>query len=374
MGTGVSSQSPKQQFIQAGRKIRDALKDMRDLVRRRRKADPYNEIFSALDEHVENATDALIVMANTLEQILRPGAEELHPTSNTDLMNLHELQQSLAEAKAERDELVENLQSTQEQLERYAADLQVLYSKERQKRYELAEAYRQLQAADQLKANFLSTINHELTSPLVPLDLSLQILEKGSLDDDQRTTVHGIKDKLVEYKRQLDGVIKYADLVNQTHVVSRDWMDLYTLVDTTLQPLYRLAEARRINIRVDEGMQGMEVYADADLLGSLTYQLVHNAIKFNRVGGQVQVDAKSTQDGITIRFMDDGPGIPERILEHFGEDFNQTVEALKRGTEGLGLGLALSNYVAGVHGGKLTAENGTQKGALITLWLPPGVS
>lgn len=374
MGTGVSSQSPKQQFIQAGRKIRDALKDMRDLVRRRRKADPYNEIFSALDEHVENATDALIVMANTLEQILRPGAEELHPTSNTDLMNLHELQQSLAEAKAERDELVENLQSTQEQLERYAADLQVLYSKERQKRYELAEAYRQLQAADQLKANFLSTINHELTSPLVPLDLSLQILEKGSLDDDQRTTVHGIKDKLVEYKRQLDGVIKYADLVNQTHVVSRDWMDLYTLVDTTLQPLYRLAEARRINIRVDEGMQGMEVYADADLLGSLTYQLVHNAIKFNRVGGQVQVDAKSTQDGITIRFMDDGPGIPERVLEHFGEDFNQTVEALKRGTEGLGLGLALSNYVAGVHGGKLTAENGTQKGALITLWLPPGVS
>lgn len=374
MGTGVSSQSPKQQFIQAGRKIRDALKDMRDLVRRRRKADPYNEIFSALDEHVENATDALIVMANTLEQILRPGAEELHPTSNTDLMNLHELQQSLAEAKAERDELVENLQSTQEQLERYAADLQVLYSKERQKRYELAEAYRQLQAADQLKANFLSTINHELTSPLVPLDLSLQILEKGSLDDDQRTTVHGIKDKLVEYKRQLDGVIKYADLVNQTHVVSRDWMDLYTLVDMTLQPLYRLAEARRINIRVDEGMQGMEVYADADLLGSLTYQLVHNAIKFNRVGGQVQVDAKSTQDGITIRFMDDGPGIPERILEHFGEDFNQTVEALKRGTEGLGLGLALSNYVAGVHGGKLTAENGTQKGALITLWLPPGVS
>lgn len=374
MGTGVSSQSPKQQFIQAGRKIRDALKDMRDLVRRRRKADPYNEIFSALDEHVENATDALIVMANTLEQILRPGAEELHPTSNTDLMNLHELQQSLAEAKAERDELVENLQSTQEQLERYAADLQVLYSKERQKRYELAEAYRQLQAADQLKANFLSTINHELTSPLVPLDLSLQILEKGSLDDEQRTTVHGIKDKLVEYKRQLDGVIKYADLVNQTHVVSRDWMDLYTLVDTTLQPLYRLAEARRINIRVDEEMQGMEVYADADLLSSLTYQLVHNAIKFNRVGGQVQVDAKSTQDGITIRFMDDGPGIPERILEHFGEDFNQTVEALKRGTEGLGLGLALSNYVAGVHGGKLTAENGTQKGALITLWLPPGVS
>jgi signal transduction histidine kinase len=374
MGTGVSSQSPKQQFIQAGRKIRDALKDMRDLVRRRRKADPYNEIFSALDEHVENATDALIVMANTLEQILRPGAEELHPTSNTDLMNLHELQQSLAEAKAERDELVENLQSTQEQLERYAADLQVLYSKERQKRYELAEAYRQLQAADQLKANFLSTINHELTSPLVPLDLSLQILEKGHLDDDQRTTVHGIKDKLVEYKRQLDGVIKYADLVNQTHVVSRDWMDLYTLVDTTLQPLYRLAEARRINIRVDEGMQGMEVYADADLLGSLTYQLVHNAIKFNRVGGQVQVDAKSTQDGITIRFMDDGPGIPERILEHFGEDFNQTVEALKRGTEGLGLGLALSNYVAGVHSGKLTAENGAQKGALITLWLPPGVS
>lgn len=374
MGKGVSSQSPKQQFIQSGRKIRDSLKEMRDLVRRRRKADPYNEIFSALDEHVENATDALIVMANTLEQILRPGAEELHPTSNTDMMNLHELQRSLAEAKAERDELVENLQSTQEQLERYAADLQVLYSKERQKRHELAEAYRQLQAADQLKANFLGTINHELTSPLVPLDLSLQILEKGSLDSEQRVTVRGIKEKLIEYKRQLDGVIKYADLVNQTHVVTRDWLDLYHLIDGTLQPLYRLAEARRVAVIVDDAMQGMEVYADADLLSSLAYQLVHNAIKFNQVGGRVQVDAKAVEGGVLLRFMDDGPGIPQRILDHFGEDFNQTVDALKRGTEGLGMGLALSNYVAGVHNGKLTAENGTEKGALITLWLPPGVS
>ncbi|MBZ0304781.1 MAG: HAMP domain-containing histidine kinase [Anaerolineae bacterium] len=344
------------------------------MVRRRRKADPYNEIFSALDEHVENATDALIVMANTLEQILRPGAEELHPTSNTDMMNLHELQRSLAEAKAERDELVENLQSTQEQLERYAADLQVLYSKERQKRHELAEAYRQLQAADQLKANFLGTINHELTSPLVPLDLSLQILEKGSLDSEQRVTVRGIKEKLIEYKRQLDGVIKYADLVNQTHVVTRDWLDLYHLIDGTLQPLYRLAEARRVAVIVDDAMQGMEVYADADLLSSLAYQLVHNAIKFNQVGGRVQVDAKAVEGGVLLRFMDDGPGIPQRILDHFGEDFNQTVDALKRGTEGLGMGLALSNYVAGVHNGKLTAENGTEKGALITLWLPPGVS
>lgn len=370
MGTGVASESPKQQFILAGRKIRDSLREMRDLVRRRRKADPYNEIFSALDEHVENATDALIDMANTLEQILRPGAEDLHPTSNTDMVNLHELQRSLAEAQSERDELVGNLQSTQEQLEKYAADLQVLYSKERQKRYELAEAYRQLQAADQLKANFLSTINHELTSPLVPLDLSLQILEKSELDDEQRQSLRGIKEKLVEYKRQLDGVIKYADLVNQTHVVSKNQIELFTLIDNMLQPLYRLGQSRRIEIKVDPAMKAMEVYADADLLGNLVYQLTHNAIKFNQIGGQVEVSAKEQNDGIALQFKDTGAGIPPKVLAHFGEDFNQTVDALKRGTEGLGLGLALSNYVAGVHNGKLTAENLPEKGTRITLWLP----
>ncbi len=370
MGTRVASESPKQQFIQAGRKIRDSLREVRDLVRRRRKADPYDEVFSQLDEHVEVATDALIEMANTLERILRPGADDLHPTSNTDIVNLHELQQSLAEAKAERDELVENLQSTQEQLEKYAADLQVLYGKERQKRYELAEAYRQLQAADQLKANFLSTINHELTSPLVPIDLSLQILEKSSMDDDQRQNLRSIKEKLVEYKRQLDGVIKYADLVNQTHVVSKDWLNLYTLIDNILQPLFRLAQARRIDIQVDPLLKDIEVFADADLLGNLIYQLTHNAIKFNKVNGKVQIDGQTTEGGVVMHFVDDGVGIPPRILEHFGEDFNQTVDALKRGTEGLGLGLALSNYVAGVHNGKLAAESSPEKGTRITLWLP----
>jgi signal transduction histidine kinase len=370
MGNHVSTESPRKQFIASGRRMRDSLRSARDIVRRQRKADIYNTIYAELDEYIEQAIDSLLVMANVVDKLFRPGTGELEPASTADQNDLHELQNSLAAAKAERDELVDSLQTTQEQLEKYAADLSTLYRKEREKRAELVEAYRQLQDADRLKANFLSTINHELTSPLVPIDLSLQLLEKSDLGGEERQTLHSIKDKLTEYKRQLDGVIKYADLVNQTHVVSPQWIDVYPLVQANLQPLYRLAEARRITISVDDDMQNIKAYADPDLLGNLVYQLAHNAVKFNSPGGMVRIDAKPEGKSILFRFMDDGPGIQQRILEHFGEDFNQTVDALKRGTEGLGLGLALANYVAGVHNGVLKAQNGVERGTMVQLWLP----
>lgn len=343
--------------------MRDAIRVMRDIVRRERKKNLYDETFAKLDEQIEVATDALIEISQLFVEVISPEVALKHPTSMAEHLDLRALQDSLTEMKAERDELQMTVREKQEQLEKFAADLQKLYAAERDKRQELAKAYA-------IKADFLSTINHELSSPLVPIDLNLQVMQRGELESGQREQLQEVQEQLTQYKRQLDGVIKYATLVNQTHVLNLIDVEVKPLIETTVEPLLRLAEGREIRVKVREIDEYLTIKADRELLGNLVYQVTHNAIKFNKPGGSVEIKVFEEKNGVSFHFMDDGPGIPDEVLENFGKDFNQLVEAMRRGVEGLGLGLALSNYVANVHGGTLAAQVGEERGTLIALWLP----
>ncbi|MFP4324354.1 MAG: ATP-binding protein [Anaerolineales bacterium] len=363
----MTNDSPEKQLIQAGRKTRDALRVLRDIVRQQRKQDIYDRTFAQLDSAVEEATDGLIEISNIFEIVLRQphSADTSH-----DVANLHELQRSLADMKAEREELIGDLQSAKEQLQKYADDLQKLYSKEREKRAELAQAYERLQQADRLKSDFLSTVNHELTSPLVPIDLIIQVVQKETNNDEQNASLQEARNHLGRYKRQLDGLVKYASLVSQSHLMMPRPLMVANLLTDTLDPLHRLSKSRNIQMSMEVTPPDLTLVADEDLMTGVVYQLADNAIKFNQPGGTVNITAVPQDEGVVFRFEDDGAGIPDEVMRRFGEDFNQIVDAVKRGVEGLGLGLALAKYVAETHQGHLAAQPATPKGTIVELWIP----
>lgn len=344
------------------------MRELRDIVRRKRKENLYDETFASLEEVVDHSIDGLIEMARAAEALIQPDHQHLATASDVD--DLHSLQDSLAGMQAERAELVAELQLAQSQLQMYADDLRQLYADERQKRAELAQAYERLQEANQIKADFLATINHELSSPLVPIDLNLQLLGKGELVQEQRDNLREAQELLQKYKRQLDGLIKYADLVNQLHVLHKQAVKIKPLLDDTLMPLQLFARGRQVQINIEAFDENLSVLADEELLGNFLYQITHNAIKFNQPGGSVSIAVQPENDGISFTFSDNGPGIPDAVLGRFGQDFNQIVDALRRGEEGLGLGLALANHIAEAHEGTLSAGRRTPKGTEIKLWLP----
>lgn len=371
-GFCVNVESPEKRLIQAGRRTRDALRDLRDIVRRERKADLYNQTFARLDEAVEAATDGLIEISSVFEEVLQHKTPSSAEARDTDVMDLHALQDSLSVMKAEREELIESLQGAQQQLQKYADDLQILYAQERQKRAELAVAYERLKQVDQLKADFLSNVNHELSSHLVPVDFSLQLIDKGTLDTDQRDNLQRVRQLLGEHKRKIDGLVNYANLVNQSQVVNPQLIQIENLLTHTLEPIQLLALGRDIQVEIQPIIAGLTLIADPDLVSAAVYQLAHNAIKFNKPGGHVRISVRPERDGLLFSFYDDGLGIPEPILARFGQDFNQIVDALQRGVEGLGLGIALAHYVAEAHHGTLTAQSGQGQGTTVQLWLPQG--
>jgi signal transduction histidine kinase len=368
----VNVETPEKRLIQAGRKTRDALRSIRDMVRSKRKANLYDTVFADLESAVEEATDGLIEISNVFEEVIHkdPRTSASQETRSSDVMNLHDLQASLVNMRAERATLIENLQDAKEQLQRYADDLQTLYAQEREKRAELATAYERLQEADRLKSDFLSNINHELTSPLVPIDLFMQYLGKYPLDEDQRQNLEDAQKNLSQYKRLVDGLVKYAALVSQSHVMQPQSIDINAMLEDTLEPLYMLARGRDITLEVYPFEFQMSLIADPNLVSSAIYQISHNAIRYNKPGGHVKITVQMVDGGILFEIEDDGPGIPDKVMERLGQDFNQLVDALRRGVEGLGLGLALATYVASTHDGTLTAHSRDGRGTIIRLWLP----
>ena len=98
--------------------------------------------------------------------------------------------------------------------------------------------------------------------------------------------------------------------------------------------------------------------------------MVHNAIKFTHDGGKVWVSCWTTADGFYFDVKDTGVGIPPDKLKDIWTSFTQTADPLRRGLEGLGLGLALVKNIVTAHGGEVWVESKPGSGSVFGCKVP----
>jgi two-component system CheB/CheR fusion protein len=104
----------------------------------------------------------------------------------------------------------------------------------------------------------------------------------------------------------------------------------------------------------------------------VVYNILHNAAKYTRAGGHIRLDVAREDDGVLFRVVDDGPGIPEDMLESVFEIFTQVKRDEGDGdTSGLGVGLWLVKRLVELHGGHVSARSGPDgKGSEFVVWIP----
>jgi signal transduction histidine kinase len=147
--------------------------------------------------------------------------------------------------------------------------------------------------------------------------------------------------------------------------------DLNQLIAEAVEPVAVLAQARQVDFRYLTAPDVPNVFADAGLLGEAVYQMAHNAVKFNKPGGQAQVRAFESDGWLTIEARDTGIGLTRDRLKLLGQPFEQHADTLRRGREGLGVGWAFVGYVAHVHYGRTHVSSpGPDKGSTFGITLP----
>lgn len=222
------------------------------------------------------------------------------------------------------------------------------------------------------RQRLLANVAHELARPLAGLQLGIESLRKGAIQEPE--LADDLLVSMGQTVHRLEGLIDDITLAAQPKTSPVELNRTVLAVEPFLQGVatrfWSLAESRELSIDVQVQSGLPPLFADERRLNQIMGNLVDNAIKFTPPGRHVRLSAESANDQqIRIMVRDGGKGISEEEAEHLFEPFYQG-DVGRRIKQGMGLGLSIAQQLTQVHGGSLTLQNHPEGGALATLTLP----
>ncbi len=231
----------------------------------------------------------------------------------------------------------------------------------------------ELEAANQLKSNFLSIVSHELRTPLTSVKAYAETLLDNVGTIDRET----IKNFLVVMGEENDRVIKLVDnMLNYSSMetghlkVEKKICSLNNMIRTTVDQMKKEFTERKVNSDVKLPRRDVRIEADPELISQLLGNLISNAVKFTPKMGSVTITLEEEASAARIVVQDTGQGIPEDQLEKIFERFHQVDASDTREFGGSGLGLAICKNIVEWHDGRIWVENVKEAGARFVVILP----
>jgi PAS domain S-box-containing protein len=228
-----------------------------------------------------------------------------------------------------------------------------------------------LKQIDQMKSDFVSTVSHDLRSPLTLMRGYATMLEMvGELNEQQRTylqkIVLGVENmsRLVNNLLDLGRIEAGVGLEKQKVLVA----DLVEKISGALQ-LYASQKSIQLKIALSENVPAV-VYADEALLYQAIYNLTENAIKYTPEGGRVLLSVKEQANEVVFTVQDSGIGISPEDQKRLFQKFFRSSDRKARAQKGTGLGLAIVRSIAERHQGRVWVESQLGRGSTFYFAIP----
>jgi PAS domain S-box-containing protein len=236
---------------------------------------------------------------------------------------------------------------------------------------ELKLAYEELKVLDKMKDEFISNVSHELRTPLAIAKAAVDLLIDDA-DPEQKDLLNRARKSLFRLNALIGDLIEAvkAKAQKKVEVRKRGEMDVSELVKEAIRSLEALANEKdvRIESRVPKGLP--RIKGERASLEHAVVHLLDNAIKFNKEGGRVIIDATVKDGQIELSIADTGIGIAEEQREKIFEKFYQIDGSTTRKYPGTGLGLALVKNAVERHGGRIRVESELGRGSKFIVTLP----
>lgn len=237
---------------------------------------------------------------------------------------------------------------------------------------DLALANDQAQRANRAKSEFLSSMSHELRTPLNAILGFAQLLASGRrhpLSDKQTRQVNQIEKSGQHLLSLINEVLDLAKIESGRMTLSLESMSLAHVMEDVCQTLEPNADASGIRIIFTPPPPEWQIHADYTRVKQVLFNLISNAIKYNRADGQVAVSATEHDDALCISIADTGPGIAEHRQHELFEPFNR-LDAENGAVEGTGIGLAITRELAERMDGSMGVESTPGEGSTFWFTLP----
>jgi len=233
---------------------------------------------------------------------------------------------------------------------------------------ELKRAENALRLAVRMREDFLAVVSHDLRTPLNSIMLGSEVLlhaqAVGSAGADHlgRITRAATRMSLL-----LGDLLDLSSMDAGQLSMDRQMVSIELLLATLVESLEANVAQKSLQLDVELEVPHLVAYCDRDRIGQVLTNLVGNAIKFTRRGGQIRIGARRHVDGVELSVRDSGAGIEALQLEHIFDPYWQAASSAKKGT---GLGLAIAKGIVEIHGGSIRVESKAGAGSSFFFTLP----
>lgn len=220
-----------------------------------------------------------------------------------------------------------------------------------------------------MQRQFSGNAAHELRTPLAIMQTKLELFaaEHKNMEGDTAELVRSQAEQLDRLSRLVHTLLEMSNLSSAPR---SDRIELSPLVEEIITDLTPLASQN--DITMEQDCDNVVITGSDALIYRLVFNLIENAVKYNRRGGSVSVSVHKENSDVVVRVSDTGCGIPEEYRESIFQPFFRVDKSRSRQMGGVGLGLALVHEIAVLHGGSVRAEPGNKVGTVFIVTLPAG--
>lgn len=234
----------------------------------------------------------------------------------------------------------------------------------------LVQDLTRIRRLETVRRDFISNLSHELRTPLASLKALTETLHDGALDDPPaaRHFVDQIQVEVDALSQMVTELLELSRIESGRFSLDLQPVSPADLLHSASTRMQVQAERAGLTLRVDCPDDLPKVNIDAQRLEQVLVNLIHNAVKFTRSGGEVVLSAESTPGEVRFAVQDTGIGIPADDIPRIFERFYR-VDKSRTGS-GTGLGLSIARHIVETHRGRIWAESVEGRGSTFYFSIP----
>jgi len=219
--------------------------------------------------------------------------------------------------------------------------------------------------SEKLRREFSANVSHELKTPLTTIYGNVEMLENGMVRQADTAVFYGkIKDEAARLIALIEDIIMISELDENSGEIIKENVDLVLVAAEVAQSLEPKAKSQNVKITVS----GTGILsANRSQMTELFYNLIDNAIKYNKTDGTVNVEISKVKNTVKITVSDTGIGIAQESQSRVFERFYRVDKSRSKKTGGTGLGLAIVKHIVMAYGGTIEMQSSVGKGTVINV-------
>jgi two-component system phosphate regulon sensor histidine kinase PhoR len=234
----------------------------------------------------------------------------------------------------------------------------------------LVQDLTRIRRLETVRRDFISNLSHELRTPLASLKALTETLQDGALDDPPaaRKFIDQIQTEVDALSQMVTELLELSRIESGRLALDLQPVSPSDLLFSAAKRMQLQAERAGINLRVECADDLPKVKIDSQRLEQVLVNLIHNAVKFTRAGGEVVLHAEAGRGEVRFAVRDTGIGIPEEDVSRIFERFYRVDKS--RAGSGTGLGLSIAKHIVEAHNGRIWAESVEGQGSAFYFSIP----